>query len=204
MGRSIFVLEKLNRYDGSACTFDELFRIRHVPSGMFLQVGTPSDHGDHPRPRSNFAHFGSSFASVASAVLREISSNVIYQDVRTARTCARARARVARPRLLRPAVAGKRCARSYITAVRVAHCRLRGTRYRYLLTCAHRRPSTILKSTHVHAFSSQRMRVILTPNKDSPETVFQLYPHYSYAPMIQPPMEDAQAIACRSMLFADA
>lgn len=41
---SVFIIEKDNPRDGSPCRWEESFRLRHVASGLLLQVGVPADY----------------------------------------------------------------------------------------------------------------------------------------------------------------
>ena len=79
-----FILEKADHCDGSTCRWNEVFRLRHISSSMFLTVGTAADHPETAGQRAGAPSVGNrraSFFSTAQAALLELSnSKVQYKD----------------------------------------------------------------------------------------------------------------------------
>ena len=106
---TIFIIEKADCRDGSPCRWDETFRLRHVPSGMFLICGTPADH-----PEQKMGSRRLSFFSATRTLMNELGTQGQFQY-------------------------------------------------------------------------KDRLRVLLTSNRDSPHTLFQLYPQYAANNVSAPP-----------------
>lgn len=78
---TVFILEKADCRDGSAMRWDDIVRLRHVPSGMVLTAGTEHDHpqvNDSGQPGHEAAN---AFYSAASAMLYQVrGTSSSYKD----------------------------------------------------------------------------------------------------------------------------